>query len=455
MDIKSRINDMTDEMLDNLAKLVQYNSELGEAKPGMPFGEGPAAVLAEALTMAEGMGFETKNLDNYCGYAQMGEGEDIIGIAAHLDVVPAGEGWTSDPFKMEIRDGKAYGRGVMDDKGAVISSLYAMQIVREMGLPLNKRVRLIMGCNEETGSRCMEHYNEVEEPLTMGYTPDGYYPGIYGEKGGMALNITSKNTKIIAMNGGFVSNAVCNRCKTVVPDENNGGVIKEAIEASLKNTALKSFTVTSDNGTITIDAIGVSAHASTPLLGVNAAGETMAALAESGFTDDFVDFYNSHIGTKCDGEGCGLKLSDDYGELTFNNGIVKTEDGVISCNIDIRYPVTLTEAELRAACAPYLEDEKGKVEITRIGEPLFFPKDSDLVKALHGAYKTITGDEKSEPMVIGGGTYAKSLPGIIAFGPEFVDVDSHIHDADECLDIEEFKLQVEIYVEAIKNLLAV
>lgn len=451
MEVKERIEQLTEDMIKDLGALVQYDSQRGEALPGKPFGEGPAAVLAEALKIAEGLGFKTKNLDNYCGYAEFGEGKDIIGIVSHLDVVPPGEGWSSDPFTLR-RDGvTVYGRGVSDDKGGAIGSLYAIKILKEMGVMPNKRIRVLMGCNEETGSACMTHYNEVEEPITIGFTPDGSFPGIYGEKAGMHMMAYSKNTKIIEMNGGFVTNAVCSHCITKVPAD---AVSEEALKEALSKTPIPSFTVSKEGDALVIDAIGVAAHASTPLLGVNAASFTMQALADAGMKDDFVEYYNSHIGTSCDGSGYNLNVTDDYGALTLNNGIVKTENGVISCTIDIRVPVTYNEEQIRALCADRLEDEKGRTEINDIGKPLFFPKDSPMVKALHDAYIKVTGDTKSELLVIGGGTYAKSIPGIIAFGCEFPGKDNHIHDVDEKLEIEELQQQVEIYIEAIQNLLA-
>ena len=452
MEIKEKISALEGEMLDKLARLVKYNSVLGQAEEGKPFGEGPAAVLAEGLKIAEELGFRTVNLDNYCGYAEIGEGEEIIGIAGHLDIVPVGDGWETDPFIMTRVGDKVYGRGVTDDKGPVIASLYAMKLLQESGKPLNRRIRVIMGCNEETGSRCMAHYNEVEEPLTMGFTPDGNFPCIYGEKGHMGLRITSKQTKILDMHGGFVSNAVCHQCTTVIPARE---VAKEALEKALSETALRSFTVTEEDGKITIFAEGLAAHASMPLLGINAAGGTMEALAAAGFKDDFVDFYNDRIGTACDGSGCGIKFEDAYGELTFNNGIVSMKDGVITCSIDIRVPVTVAKDELLKAVEPYLENEKGRVEVLGIGEPLFFPKDSPLVHALYDAYTEITGDTDHEPMVIGGGTYAKALPGIIAFGPEMPDVDYHIHNANEFLIVPEYLQSVEIYLKAIENMLEI
>ena len=297
MDIKEKIHATTEELLSNMERLVAIDSQLGTPTEGMPFGEGPAKVLHEALQIADELGFKTVNLDNYCGYAEMGEGEEIVGIAGHLDIVPAGGDWTYDPFKLTREGDYVYGRGTTDDKGPVMEALYAMKLLRDSGVKLNKRVRLIMGCNEENGSRCMEHYNEVAEELSCGFTPDASYPCIHGEKGMLGMLATSKNTKIISINGGFVFNAVCD--------------------------------------------------ASTPAFGVNAAGVIFDCLAKAGFEDDFVEFYNSHIGTACDGSGIGLKCADEFGELTFCNGIVKTEDGVISATIDIRFPVTYSVKDVR------------------------------------------------------------------------------------------------------------
>ena len=450
MDIKERIEELTEEMLSDLALLVRHDSQLGEAKEGMPFGEGPAAALEEALKIADRMGFETKNLDNYCGYAQIGSGKDIIALVAHLDIVPPGEGWNSDPFTLTRADDTVFGRGVSDDKGGAIASLYTLKLLKESGMQLDKRIRLILGCNEETGSRCMAHYNEVEEPVTAGFTPDGSFPGIHGEKGMLKMTARSKHTKIVSINGGFVSNAVCQRCTAVVRAEDvDAGRLSE----KLKETSLTSFDISVSDGLVYVEAIGESAHASTPLLGVNAAGCIMKALAKAGMKDDFVEYYNTHIGTECNGAGYGLMISDDYGSLTLNNGIVRMEDGIISCTIDIRFPVTYSIGQIKELCAPYLEDDKGVTAIDHMEKPLFYPEDSALVTSLYDAYVEVTGDKSLKPMVIGGGTYAKYIPGIIAFGCEFPGNNNHIHDANEKLDIKELKLQVEIYVQAVRNLL--
>ena len=262
----------------------------------------------------------------------------------------------------------------------------------------------------------------------------------------------SKNTKIISADGGFVFNAVCDSSTIVVPAEEG---LKERLEAVLAETKLQEYKVTEESGQISIYAKGVPAHASTPTLGVNAIGVTFECLEKAGFKDDFVEFYNTHIGTSCDGEGIGLKFADEYGELTLCNGMIKTENDVISCTIDIRVPVTLKSDEVRRMCEGRLEDENGRIEILGIGDALFFPRESPLVNALYKAYTDVTGDTENKPMVIGGGTYAKSLKNIIAFGPEKPGIDYRIHSADEFILVSGMEEAVLVYMEAIKNLLAI
>ena len=179
MDIKEKIHSLSEDLLKNIERLVVINSQLGTPAEGMPFGPGPAKALDEALSIARELGFKTVNLDHYCGYAEMGEGDDIVGIAGHLDIVPAGGDWTYDPFALTRKGDYVYGRGTTDDKGPVLEALYAMKLLRDSGIRLNKRVRLIMGCNEETGSRCMQHYNKVAEELSCGFTPDANFPCIH------------------------------------------------------------------------------------------------------------------------------------------------------------------------------------------------------------------------------------------------------------------------------------
>ena len=128
MDFTQAVREALQPLTEDIAALCKIKSVEGDPKPGMPFGEGPAQALEAALAMGERMGFKTENFDNYVGHIEYGEGEEIVGILGHVDVVPAGDGWETDPWGSVIRDGKLWGRGVLDDKGPVLTCLYAMKI---------------------------------------------------------------------------------------------------------------------------------------------------------------------------------------------------------------------------------------------------------------------------------------------------------------------------------------
>lgn len=449
MDVRKEVESHLDEILMHLKTLVSYNSVMGEAEEGYPFGRVPADCLNKALEICNSYGFKTVNLDNYVGYAEMGEGEGLIGILGHLDVVPAGEGWKTDPFNMEIIDGIAYGRGTTDDKGAVVASMIAMKIVKDLNIPLTKRIRLIMGINEENGSRCLAHYVEKEGHIDMGFTPDGCFPGVHGEKGMIRANFKSKNTKIINIQGGVASNVVCNKCTIQVMKNSFSQKVLE--DYFNDHNITYAFNVIGD--VVEIEARGVAAHASTPKLGVNAISHLLVGLKHAGFQDDFTDFYNEKIGITIDGSLMGAACKDEYGTLTFNVGVISMTDGVIEGTIDIRFPVTLTVKQIVEKMTPNLETAGGFVEILSTHEPLYFPIDSPLVTKLLKAYQEVTGDMESKPITMGGGTYAKGINNCIAFGCELLGVDNHIHDANEFVSIDALVMQTEIYVNAIIKLL--
>ena len=212
MDIKKFVDNYKQDMIDDLSKLISIESTMSDPIEGALFGKGPKDALLEGLKQCENLGFKTKNIDNYIGYAEIGEGEEVIGILAHLDVVPVGDGWKTDPYKLTIIDDVMYGRGVSDDKGAAVASMYALKIIEDLNIPLNKRVRLILGTNEENGSNCLKHYVEKEGHIDLGFTPDGSFPGVFGEKGIMHLDFHSKSTNIKDIYGGHTRNIVCDDC---------------------------------------------------------------------------------------------------------------------------------------------------------------------------------------------------------------------------------------------------
>ncbi len=447
--IKTYIEKYKEEMKSDLAKLVSYNSILSEAKENAPFGEENALCLEEGLKLAEKCGMKATNLDYYCGYGEIGSGEEVVGVLGHLDIVPVGEGWNSDPLTLTLKDGKFYGRGVSDDKGAVVASAYAIRILKEMNTNFNKRVRLIMGCNEESGSQCLKYYVEKEGHIDCGFTPDASFPGVFGEKGMVAAKFSAPTTTILAIEGGSVSNVVCAKVKIEIP-LNTVDLVK--LEDEILKQGLKVEIESKD--TVHITVYGVAAHASTPEEGKNAIAHLMVALKKAGFEDNFVDFYNEKIALSTSGKYCNVELQDEYGALTFCNGVIKKEGNVVGVSIDIRFPVTLNCETVVSALKEGFASNSGSLEVLSTHEPLFFEKESPLVKSLVEAYRSVTHDVTSEPSTMGGGTYAKGINNCVAYGST-ISRDNHIHDANESLNEDEFYVLVEIYAQAILNLLAI
>lgn len=451
--VKELVEKYRGEMLERLAGLVSVKSVLGEPEDGAPFGKGPRAALDKALGYMREDGFTAVDVDHVAGYAEMGEGSQCIGIVGHLDVVPAAksDGWDTDPFTMTEKDGRLYGRGVSDDKGAVVASMTAMKVLRDMNVPLTKRIRLIMGTNEESGSKGLEHYVEKYGSVDYGFTPDGDFPLVYGEKGRIAAVYRSKKTNIRDIEGGTVENVVCKTCSITV---DKASFSNKTLSDYLNDNDLQ-YAMEENGDTVKITVTGVAAHASTPELGRNAISYLLCGLRAAGFQDPFVSFYCDHFGLETDGKSAGAACSDDYGALTLNNGVIHMQDGVIEGTIDIRFPVTMHARQVIKLWEPHMEDDNGVIEVKETTEPLFYPTDSPLVSSLMAAYQEVTGDTKTQPLVIGGGTYAKDIDNTVAFGCAFPGRDYRIHNTNEWVDIDELLKQTEIYVAALMKLLAV
>ena len=440
--MKNFISDNLENMIADLRELVSYKSVYAEDEK--PFGSENRKVLDAALKMMEKVGLRTKNLDYYCGYGEVGEGDEVIGILSHLDVVPEGDGWDSDPYTLIEKDGLLYGRGSTDDKGSVIANLYALKYLIDSGYRFKKRVRLIVGCNEESGSECIRHYVEKEGHIDMGYTPDADFPGIYAEKGMIGGVLVGHKTKIKDIRGGQAPNIVCNEVECLI-DQSEYDVNK--LEDYFRENNIK-YLLNGDSLTV----YGVAAHASMPSMGVNAISHLFEALYYADINDEFIDFFHRNFALTYNGELIGYKdIEDDISDATINFGIAFKEGDDIKVTLDMRFPVRSSVKE----CMRPLEnikDESNEFVSYSCVEPLYFDIDSPFIKALDKAYRDVTGDYESKMEAIGGGTYAKAIHNCIAFGPEMHGTEYHIHGANECMSIEELKKQVEIYVEAIKNL---
>lgn len=414
-------------MIEALRQLIAIPSITGApAEEGAPFGKDVHDALIYMLEFCKAQGFRTKNCGDYLGYAEIGQGEELMGILCHLDVVPTGDGWHHDPFGGEIADGKIYGRGVMDDKGPAMAAVFAMKDILDSGRTLNKRVRIIFGCQEETGDWTdMDYYKAHEEIPSFGFTPDADFPAIYGEKGILMVRLSMDPSKsgFAQLSGGEAPNMVADWAKGTLPD---GSQLSER---------------------------GKAAHGSTPEEGENAITKLMEKAAIRGSA--FARFYMEKIGWRLDGSGIGIGISDEAsGPLTFNVGRVEMAEGKLSLEVDIRYPVTFsgeeTAGRLQAAAAPY----GVTAEVMTAMDPVYMDKDGPVIRALMDSYYQVTGDT-SPPQVMGGGTYARAMAGIVAFGPVFPGRDCTEHKRDEWIYVEDLEKAREIYRLAIEKLACV
>ncbi len=414
-----------------LQNWIKIKSVKTNPEENMPFGKGIYDMLNLALSDGEKLGFTTVNYDNYVGEITFGEGDDKDGLAilCHLDVVPEGElsFWKYPPYEGVIDNGGIYGRGVIDDKGPAVLCLYALKELKDNGFKPSKKIKLILGCDEESGWACMDYYNKVAVMPDVGFTPDGDFPVIYGEKGLIPYKyFTNLSENILDIKGGDRVNVVCDKASV-----------------TLKNYTEKTVEIASAFGGKIIDNSfifeGRTAHGSTPENGDNAIKKMLAFLVEVGEFDSvlyqnlFEDKLNFSI------------IKDETGILTFSPNVIKIIDGKIVILVDSRHPCTYTIDQIK----PLLE-KVGNGEMLSYTKPLIVDKESKLVKTLVGIYNEYNNCNK-QPLAIGGGTYAKVMKCGVAFGP--CEMDMNIaHMQNEGISLDYLKKCYEMYKEAIKRL---
>lgn len=471
MEYEKFLKQNRDEMIFALQKVVRCNSEEGESftdKDGnvYPFGQGVQNTLETVLEMAQQLGFAVKNVDNYGGHIDFpGKGDKIMAIIGHLDVVPAGSGWSHDPYGGQIEDGRIYGRGTTDDKGPVISCLYAMKALKDAGYVPDATVRLILGLDEETHWKGIRYYFSKEKRPDFGFTPDADFPLINGEMGMLIFDLAKKFGKSSAeglelrsLKGGTAPNSVADFCRVVVnsPHTEQYDDIKEKLSQYRKETGYK-LNCKGVGKSLEITSAGVSAHGAKPEKGLNAISIMMKFLGELNFVNDdqndFINFYNRYIGFDLTGEKLGINLHDEKsGGLIFNVGMAEFNKEAGKFTINIRYPVTCTEEQVFEPMEAVLNKYDIGIVKNESKDPIYIDAEDPMVKTLLEIYQKHTGDIESKPLVIGGGTYARSTPGIIAYGALFPNDTDLMHQKDEFIEIDRFEQMTKIYAEAIYKL---
>ncbi|MBO9130881.1 dipeptidase PepV [Bacillus sp. 165] len=451
-----------EQLIRETQQFLQIKSVLdeGDAQENAPFGTGIQKALEYVLNKGDQDGFTVKNLQGYAGHVEFGQGEELIGILCHVDVVPEGDGWTTDAYSADIREGKIFARGAIDDKGPTMAAYYAMKVVKESGLPLTKRVRMILGTDEESQWRCVDHYFKHEEMPTMGFAPDADFPIINAEKGMCNLylvqeisSITSGINTLLSFQSGRRLNMVPDLATAKVQVHENSEEWKSCFEEYLSKMSSKG-TAMMQGDIITFEIEGVSAHGSTPEKGRNA-GQLLAGFLEKQLLDEngthFINFTMSLGDTR--GEKLGIAHRDDItGELTTNIGqfsYCKETGGKLGINI--RYPVTTDFDSMLQAVKNKGESSNFTVQDVTSSRPHHVDKEHILIRTLQRVYEEQTG-EQATLLSIGGATYARSLRAGVAFGPLFPGKEDLAHQKDEYIEIEELIKAASIYAQAIYEL---
>jgi succinyl-diaminopimelate desuccinylase len=451
------------ELLEDAKGLFQIPSILNETerKEGAPFGSEIEKALLYMLNLGKESSMEVKNLDGYAGHLEIGNGDELLGILCHVDVVPAGEGWSVEPFGGEIKDGKIFARGAIDDKGPTMAAFYAMKIIQELKLPLSKRVRMIIGCDEESNWECVRHYFKNEEMPDFGFAPDADFPIINAEKGifDVEFKIAAENAKsdeglhLISFQSGQRLNMVPDKAIAKV----TGSSIEEAEENFKKYAATKGFSyeISKEDNVLTLSAEGKSAHGSTPEVGVNAGLELAQFLCSLSFNGSDQTFLNllSDVSGEYTGEKIGIAANDEAsGSLTVNVGVIKysdSEGGKVGMNI--RYPVTHNSEKIETALSNRADQGNWTMKVIENNPPNYVDGNHPLVKTLQKVYEEQTG-EPGEPIAIGGGTYARSLQTGVAFGALFPGREDVAHQKDEYMFVDDLLRAAAIYAQAIYEL---
>lgn len=473
-----RLETYKDEMIRVLEESVAFPSvgsdplrnDKGEV---MPFGRNVHDALLHMLEKGEELGFDAHNVDNYAGYIEFKAGETeegteepkVCAIVGHLDVVPEGTGWSSDPYTVTEKDGILYGRGTSDDKGPVIACLYAMKALKEEGIVPKHDIRLVLGLDEETGEESINYYIEHCGHPDMGFTPDGEFPLVHGEMGIMIFDIARKlrtgfskdDLRLTRLEGGTAFNAVPRTAKAVIAgDSKHFGIIIDRAHQYSAETGYK-LKARKQGQSLVIEAEGIAAHGAHPWLGLNAVSILMEFLGRIRFAceelNDFIDFYNDHIGFDIHGERFGCKLEDNpSGALILNVGVANINEELADLTINIRYPVTLTGKDVTDGIEEVLRDTSIGLITGRDQGPVYMELGSEMVEKLIGAYREETGDYESKPLVLSGGTYAKAVNNILCFGGMFPGEEDTMHQADERFSIESFMKMARVYARAIYSL---
>ncbi len=456
MDFTQEANNRKEVLITILQDLVRIPSLFDPTTigPNVPYGQALRNALDFMLAMAKKDGFKTRDLEGYAGVIEFGEGDEIMGVLGHLDVVPVGKGWSVDPFSATIKDGYIIGRGSQDDKGPSVAAYMAMKILKDSGFEPKKRVFMILGTDEESGMGCMKYYQKHGEIPNFGFVPDAEFPVIYGEKGILQLTISGNPaTQILSLKAGERPNICIGEASVEMKGQARAQLFDFYLNTNQLEGRLETFP---DRVSYFIK--GKYAHGSMPQEGINAAWHCLNFIGAA-YQDELASTLAKLL-KEYRGDALGIRYFGSHmGFLTVNLGIISLDQSQLNLVLDIRYPQETNELIIVESIQRTLDVQLAglKVSIREFKAPLFFDPKSKLVSTLEKIYRDYSHDTQSQLMTMGGGTYARSFDNFVAFGAEFPlkkrpDWVGNVHQADEGYEIEQLVLATAIYAQAIHDL---
>ena len=441
--IKQHLQNQHEPLKEAIKELIRIPSVIEEKDGEFPFGESVDGALRKTLEIAGRLGFQTKYGDQgYYGYADIGQGQDLVAVLGHVDVVPAGalDTWDTDPFDPVERDGAVYGRGTQDDKGPTLATLFAAKALLDAGVTFNKRLRFIFCTDEETLWRGVKRYLECEERPSSGFTPDSTFPLIYAEKGLLQFYLEGSNQSDLSLKGGNAFNSVPDAI--IYPGEKQEELAAKLGELDYDHERI-------DAG---IKVLGKAAHASVPETGINAIARLCIALQAIGLESKVIRFVARQIGEDPFATPIFGQCTDQSsGQLKFNVG--KIDIGQMEqLAIDIRIPVTVPKEEIVDRLSAVAGEYGLAYREYDWTAPIYMPLDHPMIKTLITAYREVTGDIESEPESSGGATFARSFENCVAFGPILPGRPSVAHQPNECVVLEDLYVAMQVYAYALYEL---
>jgi succinyl-diaminopimelate desuccinylase len=448
-----------DQLIETITRLVAVKSVKEDPQPGMPFGPGPALALALGLDISASLGFNTRNFENYVGTVDLSDQETRLGILCHLDVVDEGTGWSTPPYQAIVKDGMIYGRGCGDDKGPAVAALFAMQAVKELGVPLKYNTRLILGTDEECGSSDLAYYLTRQKTPPYVFSPDGDFPVYNTEKGSLRPTLTKSwkvsdaLPRVSSIQAGKTLNAIPAEARALIQ-----GFSLSQVQAYCDSlpTCDASFTISPSSDGLILTAHGKSEHVAVPHNGCNALTALLDLLATLPLAEnESASAINTMHSLFPHGDhyGNALKIAQAEeltGPLTLSLTIIDFGPEGFTARFDSRTPLCATKENTEQIARNILAQYGIRME-GHLTPPHHTPADTPFVKTLLAAYEQYSG-QPGYCKSTGGGTYVHDIEGGVCFGPMMPGFDSCIHCPDEHASIADLITAAKIYAQVIVDL---